>query len=164
MAHCFGGKPEAERDLARLKRLQTHCRVNRFAQDGVRVLLGNFFDLHAPRGAGHEGGAAARAVHEQAEVEFALDVEALLDEQPADNSPAGAGLRRDQLHAQHPGGDVRRFLGGARQFDAAGFAAPARVNLRFDDDHRSFEALGAFPGFVLGECDFAARRGDAVAR
>ena len=98
MAHCFGGKPDAERDLARLKRLQTHCRVNRFAQDGVRVLLGNFFDLYAPRGAGHEGGAAARPVHEQAEVEFALDVEALLDEQAADNPPAGPGLRRDQLH------------------------------------------------------------------
>ncbi len=47
--------------------------------------------------------------------------------------PAGAGLRGDQRHAHHFRGQLRSFVGRARQLHAAAFAAAARVNLRLDD-------------------------------
>jgi hypothetical protein len=49
------------------------------------------------------------------------------------------------------------------EFYAAGFAAATSVNLRFDDDDGSAQALGSGAGFVLAEGDFAAGSGDAVA-
>ncbi len=50
-----------------------------------------------------------------------------------------------------------------REFYAASLAAAAGVNLRFDDDDRSAQALGGGAGFFLAESDFAAGSGNAVA-
>ena len=60
-------------------------------------------------------------------------------------------------------GEIGGFVGGVGQLYAAGFAASAGVNLRFDDDYGSAETLGSGAGFVFGEGDFAAGDGDTVA-
>ena len=63
-----------------------------------------------------------------------LDREALLDEQALDLLALGAGLRRDELHAEDL---LDRGLGvgpGLRDLDAAALAAAAGVDLRLDDD------------------------------
>ena len=104
------------------------------------------------------------AVHQDAEVELALDVETFFDQQALDDAAAGAGLRRDQLHAQHLAGEVRGFVGGMRELHAAGFAAAAGVDLRLDDHDGRAESLRGLARFFLGEGDFAARRGHAEAR
>ena len=123
----------------------------------------DFLDLHAAGGAGHEENFARGAIDEDAEVEFALDVEAFFDEHALDDASAGAGLHGDEIHAEHGAGDVGGFVGRVREFDAAGFTAATGVNLRFDDDDGSAEALSGGAGFFLAEGDFAARSRDAVA-
>ena len=117
--------------------------MNRFAQNGAGIVLGDFFDFHAARGAGHENDVAGGAIDEQAEIKFALDVEAFFDEQALDDAAGGAGLRRDQLHAENVAGEIGGFVGGARQLDAATFAAAAGVDLRFHDDNMTATAGGA---------------------
>ena len=42
-----------------------------------------------------------------------------------------ARLRRHELHAQNLLGERRGFVGRFRELHSAGFAAPARMNLRF---------------------------------
>ncbi len=108
----FRRKPQAERELARVIGLKTRLGANRFAQNRFGMLLRDFFDFHAARGAGHEHRRAHRAVHEHAEVKLALDVEAFFDQQAADDAAFRAGLRRDELHAQDAFGERRRFVGG----------------------------------------------------
>src|SRR4029077_20966139 len=61
-------------------------------------------------------------------------------------------------------GDVGGFVGGARQLDAARFAAAAGVNLRFHDANVRLQALRGFARFFLGKSDIAAWSGHAVAR
>ena len=128
---------------------------------GVR--LGDFLDLHAAGGAGHEDDLAGRAINQDAEVEFAFDVDAFFDEQTLDDAAAGAGLDGDQVHAQHVAGDVGGFVGGMRELDAAGLAAAAGMDLRLYDNDGRFQAMRAFAGLFLREGNFAARDSDAVA-
>ena len=77
--------------------------------------------------------------------------------------PCGPGLRRHQIHAQIAR-HFRSFIGGARQFHAAAFAAAARMNLRFHHHHRRFQPLRRFARFFLGVRHFAAGSGYAVTR
>ena len=130
----FAGEAETEGELARLIGLQADDGLNEFAEDGVGIVFGDFFDFHAAGGAGHEDNFAGGAIHQDAEVEFALDVEAFFDQQALDDAAAGAGLHGDEIHAEHVAGDVGGFVGRARELYAAAFAAAAGVNLRFDDD------------------------------
>ena len=59
-------------------------------------------------------------------------------------------------------GGLFRFLGGVDDFDAAGLAAAAGVNLRLD--HRlAAQFLGSLPGRRRRNRQVARRRGDAVA-
>ena len=65
------------------------------------MLRGDLLDVHAALGRRHHrrrGRCRGRAT--SAEVELARDVEALLDEQALDLLALGAGLVRDQLHAE----------------------------------------------------------------
>ena len=72
-------------------------------------------------------------------------VEALLDVEPADLLPLGAGLVRDELHAEDLLGELARFCGAAlRDLHAAALAATACVDLRLDDDDRA-AGLGREP-------------------
>ena len=138
--------------------------MNRFAQNGGGIFLGDFLDFHAARGAGHEYHAAGGTVHQEAEVKFALDVEAFFDEKTLDDAPGGTGLRSDQFHAENVAGDIGGLIGGTRQLHAACFAPAARVDLGFHDGDVRLQALRRFARFFLGEGDFAARSGHAIAR
>ena len=101
--------------------------------------LGDFLDVHAAGGAGHKNNFANAAIDENAEIEFALDVEAFFDENALDGAAAGAGLRGDKIHAEHVRSDVRGFIRRVSELDAAGFAAAAGMNLRFHNDYAGSE-------------------------
>ena len=86
-----------------------------------------------------------------AEVELAPDVEPLLDVEAPHHLPLGAGLVRDELHAEHLVGELAR-LGGAAlgELDAAAFAATAGVDLRLDDDDGDLGFVDELLGGGLG--------------
>ena len=129
-------------------------------QDRLGARLRHFLDFHSARGAGHEYGRAHRAVNQDAQVKLALDVQSLFDQQPPDDAPFLARLRRHQLHSQHAFGHLGGFLGGSCQLHASRFAAASRVNLRLYDDDRSPQPLGHGARFVLLEGHFSARHGN----
>ncbi len=134
-----------------------------FLDDGGRIFSCDFFDFHAARGARHENDAADAAVHEKTEVKFALNDEAFFDEQALDDTAAGAGLNRHEIHAEHAAGDFSGFIRRMNELDASRLTAATRMNLRLDDDDAGFEMLRTFTRFFLGERDFAARSGNAIA-
>jgi hypothetical protein len=74
-------------------------------------VVGDLLDVHAAFGRRHQRHAALLAIDDHGEVELALDVEPLLDEQAAHLLPLGAGLHRDELHAEDLLGELAR-LGG----------------------------------------------------
>jgi len=84
--------------------------IDGFAEDGFGMLLGNFFDFHSAGGAGHEDGPGGFAVDDQAEIEFALDVQTFFDEQTFYDAADGSGLNSDEIHAQHVAGDFGGFF------------------------------------------------------
>ncbi len=84
---------------------------------------------------------AGGAVEHDAEIKFFIDRQAFFDQQHAHFAALGAGLMRDQFHAEHLLRDLACFVGDLGKLDAAAFAAAARVNLRFDDDDIRAEFL-----------------------
>ena len=65
----------------------------------------------------------------------------MLDKHPADLAAFRAGLMRDKIFTEHLTRFCRRLVRTLDDFDAAAFAAPAGVNLRFDDAHSTAELL-----------------------
>src|SRR2546423_3416974 len=134
LIHQLRGQPQAEGELSRLERAEADRGVNRLLQDKLRRLRRDLLDVHAARGRGHEDGPARRAVEHDAEVELFLNRQPLLDQERAHLAPFGAGLVRDEFHAEHLARDLLSLVGRAREFDAAALAATARVYLRLDDN------------------------------
>ena len=64
---------------------------------------------------------------------------------------------RHQLHAQNLASQLSDLVNGARQLDAATFAAAPGVNLRLDDPHRAAQLLRGFHRFLDRECGNATR-------
>ena len=129
---------EAERELARLVRREADGRVDVHREDLLRRVLGDLLDLDAALGGRHEGDAALVAVDDHAEVQLGDHLEALLDVEAPDLLALGAGLVRDELHAEDLLGELARFGGAAlRDLHAAALAATAGVDLRLDDDDRA---------------------------
>jgi len=134
------------------------------------MFFGDFLDLHAAFGRGHQGDPAAGAVDQQAEIQLALDVGTFLDIQALDPPALGAGLLGDQHLTQHGGGIATDIVDGLDDPDPAlavgivleaASATAAGMDLRFDDEHRGTEPFGGGGGFVGGVGDLAARHGDA---
>ena len=118
----------------------------------------HFLDFHATRCARHDYRRGDGAVHEDAQVKFALNVQAFLDQQALHNASRRTGLRRHQRHA-HDGlrkvGSLRRRL---RQLHASRFAASSRMDLRLDDNNLCSKLL-RHGTRLFGRGDhFAARR------
>jgi len=98
-----------------------------------------------------------------AQIQFALDVQTLFDQQTLHNAAGRTGLRRDKRHAQHFGGEFAGFGRRFRELHAAAFAAAAGVDLGFDDHYLRAQALGRGASGLGRRDHFAARRGDAEA-
>ena len=90
--------------------------------------------------------------------------QAFLDQHAADLPAFGAGLVRDQRHADHLLRELLGFVGRPGELDAAALAAAAGVNLRLDDGHVAAEAPGGVDRFGRRERHLAARDGNAEAR
>ena len=96
-------------------------------------MLGDFFDVHAAGRGGDDRDAAALAVEREGEVDLAFDLRAGLDIYRLDRQPFRPGLLGDQALAEHVGGGAAHRVEVARELDAAGLAAAARVHLGLDD-------------------------------
>src|SRR5260370_6050907 len=97
-----------------------------FTQNGSEIFLGDFLDFHSASGAGHENDAAGGAIDEQAEIEFALDVQAFFDEQALDDAAGGTGLRGDQLHSADLTGELRGVVARNGEHSPSKISAPPR--------------------------------------
>ena len=134
-ANLLGVEPEPEAQARGPGRPPADAGDDGLFEDLLGVLGGHLLDVHAALGRGHDRDAAGGAVEGHAEVELVLDVQALLDEQALHLLALGAGLVRDQLHAEialH--GLLRRRRVALAHLDAAALAAAAGVDLRLDDD------------------------------
>ena len=69
-----------------------------------------------------------------------VHLQPFFDQHAADDAAFGAGLMRDERHADHRRSRALGLVGRLRQLDAAAFAAAAGVNLRLDDDDLRAEA------------------------
>ena len=111
----------------------------------------NLFDVHPTFGRDNKGDARCLTIDQHREIEFLLDVAAVLDIQAVDLLAGGAGLRGDECIAEHFPGErghlVDRLgkpyaalrIGG--QFLEFAFAAAARMDLRFHDVYGSRQRL-----------------------
>jgi hypothetical protein len=121
---------EGVRDRAGLKALYAEDGVDGLAMDRFRVLVRHFLDVHASLRGGHDHRHAELPIESDAEVELLVDVESFFDEDLTHDPALGAGLVRDQGHAEHLPGQLGRLVGIFGEFDAAAFAAAAGVDLR----------------------------------
>src|SRR5262249_47555395 len=96
-----------------------------------------------------------------AEVQLALDLTALLDEQLANHAARRAGLMRHQGLAQQASGEGARFLGSLAYLDASGLTSPAGVDLRLHDAHTA-EIAPRRCRFVGSAGHFGVQHGDTV--
>ena len=109
-------------------------------------------------------GRAGRAIDEDAQIELALDLQPFLDEHAADLPALGAGLVRDQRHADHLLRELLGFVRRLRELDAAAFAAAAGVDLRLDDARCRRRGGARCRRLRRRERHLAARHGHAEAR
>ena len=160
---------EPERELARLVRGEADRGVDEDLEDLLRRVLGDVLDLHATLGGGDEGDAARVAIEHRAQVHLGHHLEALLDVEALHLLAFGAGLVRDQLHAEDLLGGGARIRGPAlRDLHAAALAAATGVDLRLDDDELAAglgdEALRSGLRLVDGEGGVSLGHRDAVLR
>ena len=159
---------EREGDLPHLERCQPEQRIDVRRDDLLGMGGSHFLDLHAALGRGDDRDATLGAIDQHGQVELARDVEPLLDVQPPDLLPLGAGLLGHELHAEH----LRRRRDGRSHalahLDPAALATPAGVDLGFDDHDLLASALEELLGdglhLVQREGGLALGNGCAVAR
>ncbi|MEY9168156.1 hypothetical protein ABIE78_006275 [Sinorhizobium fredii] len=135
--------------------------IDRNGDDLFRRMLGNCLDIHAALGRNHEGNLADGAIDEDREIEFAVDVGAVLDIEAVDLLAGRAGLLGHQRIAEHIlgiGNDlVDRFrqphaaLGIGPEFLELALAAAAGMDLALHDVKRSRQLFRGRFGFVGGE-------------
>ena len=80
-------------------------------------------------------GASDGAIDQNAQVEFALDVQAFFDEQALHEAAPGPVCGVTSFMPRILEASSRGFVRRARQLDAAALAAAAGMNLRFDHDY-----------------------------
>ena len=131
--------------------------------------VGDFFDLHAPFGRDDHDRQAGFAIDDDAQIQLAGDVEALLDVERLDLLAFVARLNRDQRLAQHPLGIVAGLVGRLHQHDAGllrvllerPLAAAAGMNLRLHDGDRSLQLREGLGRLIGRSGDDALRDRDA---
>ena len=164
----FNLDAEAVAKLADLVRLEAVGGMERFEENLLRRLRGDLLDVHAPLVRNHQHRQAAGAVDDDAEVEFAVDVAARLDEDLLHQLSFGTSLDRDQFLAQQGGGDALGVLAGLHEFDAAlrlvpldrPLAAAAGMDLGLHHGELPAELVEGGGGFVGGLGGDAGRYAD----
>ena len=131
---CCALQAQAESDLAGLKGFETHAGIDVLLQNRVGIFRRDLLDIHATRGRCHEHRLALGAVDQNSQIKFFLDGQRFFDQQAAHDAAFGAGLVRDQLHAQHLGGELAGFVHRLGDLYAAALAAASGMDLRLDDN------------------------------
>ena len=103
------------------------------AQDFLRRVFGDFFDVHAARFGGNDRNAAALAIQRERQIDLAFDVRTRLDVDRFDGQPFRTGLFGHQPLTQHVGRGRAHRVQISRQFHAASLAASAGMDLGLDD-------------------------------
>ena len=139
--------------------------------DLLRRVMGDLLDIHAAFRRDHEGDAARGAIDQRGEIEFLLDIGAVLDIEAVDLLAVIAGLHRDEGLAEHLGGEFLHLVDGLGQAHAAllarirflelALAATAGMDLALDHPERAAELLRRSLGLLGGEDRDAARDGRA---
>ena len=140
---------EARCHPSTLVRHQPEDGVDRFGDDGVRVLRRQLFDGRSAAGAGYHHRAPVVPVHGHRHVHLAADVRQRLDQYGLYRHAAGVSLVGDQSGTQQAVGKAAGFIRAADDFDAAGQATATSVNLSFDGGPAA-ECGGGGGGFVRG--------------
>src|SRR5690606_1108918 len=96
----------------------------------------------------HDADALGAAVGHDAHIVLLADVGPFLDEQAADLLALGAGLVRDQLHAQDLAGQLAHLVDGAGQLDAPALATATGMDLGLHDPDGPAQLGGGGHGFV----------------
>ncbi len=154
---------------------QARRRIDAEADDLVGGVGGDFLDIHAALGRGDEADAAGAAIDQQGQIQFALDIAAVLDIDAVDLLAGGTGLVRDQRASQHLAGQFLGLGHGFGQTHAAllaggGFgemalAAAAGMDLRLDHPQRAVQlARGRFGLVGLGHDTTVADRRAVMAQ
>ena len=132
LVHLLRLDAQRKGQLARLKGLQSHAGLDVLFQNRVRIFGRNLFNLHAAARRGHKHRLAHGAINHDAEIQFAINRQSLFHQQPLNFLPFGASLVRDQIHAQHLGGDVARLCDRFGNLYSTALATSAGVYLGFD--------------------------------
>ena len=112
-----------------------HQSVGAQGKNGIRILFGYLFDVHAAFGRGDKTDPLLTAVENHRHISFAINVRAVFNVEAMYRMPL-------DIHAENGFGGFAGFLGGSGDFDAACLAASADVDLSFDRDHTT----EMFPG------------------
>ncbi len=145
----FAGRTVQLQRVAELRRIgfgHTSRRVDWQGEDFLRRLVRNFLDVHAAFSRGNKGRTARGAVNEKGEIEFAVNVGAVFNVEAVDLFASIAGLRGDEVIAQHRLGVIQNvFLGEGEAntalfascgFDELALAASTGMNLGLHDPER----------------------------
>ena len=159
---------ELLREFARLKWLHAREWIDRFAQDFLRRLRRDGFDLHAALRARHHQRCGYRAIEQNGEINFARDLGRFRDEDFVDDAAVRAGLMRDQSLPEHFRGNFARFLGRLHEVHAAfesirerPLPSPAGMNLRFHHEIDISQLARDLLSFFRCGGHFSTRRGHA---
>ena len=141
---------QLEGQLAALVRLCANQRVDGGLEDLLGSLVGNFLDVHATFGGGHEHDTAAGTVDDGAEVQLLVDVGAGLNQNLADRLAIGVCLVGHQTLAQPLGGERLGVFLVLDQLDAARFTAATGVHLGFDNPLAATDLFAGRSRFFRG--------------
>ena len=142
---------------------QADGRIDLGFENLLRSVLGNFFDIHAAFTRGHHHGSLATPINHQADVILVANIGAFFDQETTNLLALRSGLMRHQLHPQdfaRAGANVFHRFG---HFDPAALAAPASVNLSFNDPNRASKGFCGTNRFIDGMASDASRHLYAIA-
>ena len=108
-ADARAGELELRGELARLIAEQAGVGIKWLAEDQLRGLGRHFLDVHPPFARHHEHGAGRGAIDNDAQVEFARDFAAFLNQHLANRLAGGTGLNGLEVIAQNGRGDLLRL-------------------------------------------------------
>ena len=123
LIHQLAAQTKRRRQLPALIRLQSQRRIQRHRRDLLWRLLRHLFDVHPTLSRSDDRMRAVRAIKQNREIQFLVDINRLRDQHLAHQLPFWPRLMRHQGLPQHLPCNRLRFLG------------------RVDDMHTSFESI-----------------------